>query len=211
MKPLFCLTFLLVTNCLIAQTTSEIIIPPYKDTYSELIKRMESGDTNIDYRKFRESFIESKQFIVASAEKKTFDSLKKEMYAQMKESNYPEILAITKAMLSINYTSLLAHKILRQTYKIIGDTINAKKYHDIQFGLLHSIVDNGNGKTCETSWPVIEISEEYFILEMINAKLLTQTLEGHCDKMEVQVDDNKKTYYFEISKVFEGYKKLGLN
>ena len=40
-------------------------------------------------------------------------------------------------MLSIDYTSMIAHKILRQTYNIIGDTLNAKKYKTIQFGLLH--------------------------------------------------------------------------
>ena len=30
-------------------------------------------------------------------------------------------------MLSIDYTSMIAHKILRQTYKVIGDTTNAAK------------------------------------------------------------------------------------
>ena len=29
-----------------------------------------------------------------------------------------------------------------------------------------------------------------------------------CDKMEVKTGDGKKIYYFETSKVIEGYKKL---
>lgn len=116
-------------------------------------------------------------------------------------------------MLSIDYTSLIAHKILRQTYRIIGDSLNAKKYKTIQFGLLRSITDNGNGKSCETAWHVIQIEEEYFMLNMLDAKLLKQCIcnkKGFYDKLEVNTDEGNKTYYFETSKVFEGYNKLGL-
>jgi hypothetical protein len=116
-------------------------------------------------------------------------------------------------MLSIDYTDMEAHKILRQTYKILGDTVNAKKYHDIEFGLLNSIVKKGDGKTCETGWPVIQIAEEYFILDMLRAKLIKQSVDntdGLCDKMEVQTAEGPKIYYFEISKVFGAYNKQGI-
>ena len=75
---------------------------------------------------------------------------------------------------------------------------------------MYSIVTKGDGKTCETAWPVIQISEEYFILEMVGAEIEKQSIdhEGRiCDKMEVKVDDKKDIYYFEVSKVFEGHKK----
>ena len=117
----------------------------------------------------------------------------------------------TKLMLGIDYTSMKAHKYLQQTYKILGDTLNYKKYHDIEFGLLNSIVKNGDGKTCATAWPVVQIREEYFILDMVGASLLMQTIDskgGFCDKMETTVDGTKKTYYFEITNVFKGHEKL---
>jgi hypothetical protein len=196
------------------QTSSEVIVPTFNDKYSEFVKQLELGQTAIDYREFRESFIESEQFKIASQKSKDFDSLKKEMYAQMNKENSQEVINLTKKMLSIDYTSLIAHKILRQTYKIIGDTTNASKYKTIQFGLLNSIVKNGDGKTCATAWPVIQIEEEYFILQMLGADLLKQSTDntgGVCDKMEVKTEEgDKKTYYFKINKVFEGYKKLGL-
>jgi len=117
-------------------------------------------------------------------------------------------------MLSIDYTSMLAHKILRQTFKIIGDTLNAKKYKTIQFGLLYSITESGDGKSCKTAWHVIQVSEEYFMLQMLGAELKGQSIDnsgGLCDKMEVKTEEGEeKTYYFDTSKVFEGYKKLGL-
>jgi len=209
-STLLILTFILTSICSFGQTTPQVIIPNFNDKFCDYVKKLEAGQTDIDYQDFRFSFIESEQFKIANKKSTEYDSLKKEMYVQMDKSNYQEIIKITKQMLSIDYTSMIAHKILRQTYKIAADTINAAKYKTIQFGLLNSIVKKGDGKTCETAWPVIQIEEEYFILEMVGAKLKKQSIDndgGLCDKMEVKVDGKKKTYYFETSKVFEGYKK----
>lgn len=213
-KIILLLTIVLTTSiCSLGQTIPQVIIPAFNDKFSGYVKKLEAGQTDIDYQDFRFSFIESEQFKVANVKSTELDSLKKEMYLQMNKSNYQELIKVTKQILSIDYTSMIAHKILRQTYKIVGDTINAAKYKTIQFGLLNSIVKNGDGKTCSTAWPVIQIEEEYFILEMIEAKLIQQSINndgGLCDKMDVKVDGKKKTYYFETRKIFEGYKKLGL-
>ena len=211
---LFTFTFLLTAFFSFGQTSSEVSIPSFNDKYSEFVKQLESGQIDINYKDFRESFIESDQFKIATKKSTEFDSLKKEMYSLMTKKDYLGIIKVTKEMLSIDYTSMIAHKILRQTYKITGDTISASKYKTIQFGLLNSIVKNGDGKTCATAWPVIQIDEEYFILQMLGAALQKQSIDntgGLCDKMEVKTEEgDKKTYYFETSKVFEGYKKLGL-
>ena len=210
---LLIITIVFTSICTFGQEMPEVIIPNFNDTYSGFVKKLEAGQTDIDYQAFRFSFIESEQFKIASKKSVMFDSLKSEMYAQMTKSNYSEAIKITKQMLSIDYTSMIAHKILRQTYKAAGDTINALKYKTIQFGLLNSIVKNGDGKTCATAWPVIQIEEEYFILEMVGAKVQKQSIDnkgGLCDKMQVKVDGKKRIYYFETTKVFEGYKKLGL-
>jgi len=209
-RLLFFLTVVLTTTSIYGQSVQEVIIPMFNDKYCNYISQLESGQTDIDYQDFRFSFIESEQFKVAKKKSSELDSLENEMYLQMDNSNYQEIIKITKQMLSIDYTNMTAQKILRQTYKIVGDTINAAKYKTIQFGLLNSIVDNGNGQTCETAWPVIQISEEYFILSIIDAKLEEQSVvsEGNlCDKMVVTIDGEEKIYYFEISKVFEGREK----
>jgi len=202
------LMFFFNLNVVIGQT--EIKVPEFDDNYSKTIKTLESGKTEIDYKEFRESFIESKQFKIASEKSTEFRELKKQMYRQMSESKYDSIISTTKRMLSIDYTSMTAHKILRQTYKIVGDSINAEKYKTIQFGLLRSIVNNGDGKSCENGWPVIQISEEYFILNMLEAKLKTQSIDGGiCDRMEVEDENGEtKVYYFEISNVFKGKEKL---
>jgi len=210
------LTFLatvLIGVLTFGQTGTKIIVPEFNDKYSNYVKQLESGETDIDYQDFRFSFIESEQFIIANKNSYKLDSLTKEMYGKMKSKSFTDIISITKQMLSIDYTSMSAHKILRLSYNIIGDTTNSLKYKTIQFGLLNSIIKKGYGYSCATAWPIIQISEEYFILEMMEAELKKQSIDndgGSCDKMVVTVDGKKKTYYFETSKIFEGYKKLGI-
>ena len=212
MNKRFLSIIILLFNLSIVFGQNKIELPNFDDNYSKTVQKLENGQTDIDYKTFRENFIESEQFKVASKKSAEFNELTDEMYKQMSAKDFNGVISTTQQMLSIDYTSLKAHKILRQTYKIIGDTINADKYKTIQFGLLKSIVDNRDGKSCENGWPVIQISEEYFILNMLDLKLSEQSIDnenGVCDRMEVQNENGEKeTYYFEISNVFKGRKKL---
>ena len=68
------------------------------------------------------------------------------------------------------------------------------------YGLLQSITATGDGKSQETAFKVISISEEYFLLYEVGAKLKRQSLVGHCDKMEVERQGGKEyTFYFDVS------------
>ena len=200
--------FLHVATILFAQD-SKIEIPAFNDKYSKYVGQLESGDLNIDYTDFRNSFLDSKQFRKKAV---NYDSLKKLTYTEIENKSYQKVINLTKAMLSIDYTSMFAHKYLQLTYKILGDTLSQKKYHDIEFGLLNSIVRSGDGKTCETGWHVTQIEEEYFILNAIGAQLQTQSIssggKNACDKMIVKTQEGEATYYFEANKVFEMEKKL---
>ena len=209
---LFCLVVFALSHTALPQDT--IAIPRYGDKYSKFVRQLEAGETNVNYRDFRDSFLESEQFKVAGNQTPVLDALRKTMHELMKNAKYADIVEVAKKMLSIDYTDMEAHKILQQTYKILGDAPNQKKYHDIEFGLLNSIVKNGDGKTCQTAWPVIQVTEEYFILGMLGAKVLKQSIDstgGQCDRMEVQTNEGKKVYYFDISKVFKGYNKRGIH
>ncbi|HZE56757.1 MAG TPA: DUF4919 domain-containing protein [Chthoniobacterales bacterium] len=196
-----------------AGNEAKIVIPAFDDKYSGFVRQLEAGQTDINYTEFRNSFLESEQFKVVANQSPDLRTLRTTMRELMKSSKYPEIIDVTKKILSLDYTDMEAHKILQQTYKILGDTGNAKKYHDIEFGLLNSIVRKGDGKSCRTGWPVVQVEEEYFILGMLGANVRKQSVDntgGVCDRIEVETPEGNATYYFEISKVFEGYKKRGL-
>lgn len=210
-KHLFCLIFLITGFLSFGQTNNGIIIPKFNDKYSDFVQQLETGNTDIDYTAFRNSFPDSKQFTVKSERRTEYDSLENEVYKAIKKSDYRQVIELTKSILSIDYTSMFAHKYLQQTYKILGDTLNKNKYHDIEFGLLYSIVNSGDGKTCETAWQVVQIEEEYFILDMLGADLQEQSIskskKNICDRMKVKTDDGDAVYYFGVNKVFSKYPK----
>ncbi|UAY53370.1 DUF4919 domain-containing protein [Ferruginibacter albus] len=209
LKPLLLVIILHTTATLSFGQDIKIKVPTFDDKYSKYVKQLENGDLAIDYTDFRHSFLESKQF---SQKGTAYDSLKELVYTAIKSKNYRDVINETRSMLSIDYTSMFAHKYLQQTYKILGDTINQKKYHDIEFGLLRSITRSGDGNTCETGWHVTQIEEEYFILNMLGDRLQQQSIssggKNTCDKMDVTEDGKTKTYYFEANKVFEQERKL---
>lgn len=205
-------TLLFLSHLVHGQSPNGIEIPNLNDKYSEFVKKLESGNTDIDYREFRYSFLESKQYQIKLEKGAIYDSLKMQMFAQAKRSNYQEVIKLTKAMLSIDYTSLYAHKYLQQTYKILGDTTNRNKYHDIEFGLIYSITNSGNSQTCETSWEVVQIEEEYFTLNMIGVEFQKQSIDNGktkvCDKMQVKTEDGKiEFYYFDVTKLLTKFAK----
>jgi hypothetical protein len=206
----FWILLLLLPIQVFAQEKPKITVPSFNDKYSNYITQLEQGETNIDYQDFRFSFLESKQFVIAKQNTIKLKELEAELFGEMEKENFTKIIDIAIRMLNIDYTSLIAHKALRQTYEYIGDTNNAAKYKTIQFGLLKSIVQKGDGKSCATGWPVIQISEEYFILKMLEADVVEQSIyntDGVCDKFVVKVNNEQRTYFFEITKVFEGYTK----
>ena len=212
LKPLLLCFAIFAAFPALAKDSPTVVVPRYDDQYSKLVRKLEAGETNINYREFRESFLESEQFKVIASAKPDLDTLRKTLHELMEQSKYADIVGVAKRMLSLDYTDMEAHKILQQTYKKLGDVSNQKKYHDIEFGLLNSIVKSGDGKTCRTAWPVIQVTEEYFILAMLGAKVLGQSIdqEGPCDRIEVQTDEGKTVYYFGISQVFKGYNKRGI-
>jgi len=211
MNKIHCLSFFfLIQVVFVFGQEDGIKIPGFNDKYSHYVQQLESGKSDIDYTDFRNSFLDSKQFWKKSG---NYDSLKRQMFAEIKNENYQGVIKLARAMLSIDYTSLFAHKYLQQTYKILGDTINQKKYHDIEFGLLYSITKSGDGKTCETGWHVTQIEEEYFMIFVLGSDLQQQSISNSkknvCDRMVVKTEEgDTKTYYFEANKVFEMEKKM---
>ena len=72
------------------------MIPKFNDKYSDFVQQLETGNTDIDYTAFRNSFPDSKQFNVKSERRKEYDSLKKEVYKAIDKSDYQEVIKLTK-------------------------------------------------------------------------------------------------------------------
>jgi hypothetical protein len=78
----------------LAQNSSTVAIPRYDDKYSKLVRQLETGQTNIHYREFRDSFLESEQFKIVGNEKPDLDTLRKAMHELMKSRSMPRLLML---------------------------------------------------------------------------------------------------------------------
>ena len=67
---------ILLFNFTIVIGQTEIKVPEFNDDYSKTIQILENGKTDIDYKSFRESFIKSNQFKIASEKSSEFRDLK---------------------------------------------------------------------------------------------------------------------------------------
>ena len=182
------------------QDDSEIIVPSYGDKYSDFAKQLESGQTDINYQDFRVSYIQSPQFKLRNDS--VYNNLMQVVYSGMQNMDFPKIIKATKEMLSMDYTSMFAHMRLQQTYKKMGDTLNYEKHHDIEFGLMKSILGSGDARSCETARFTVQKEEIYFLLDIIDAEVLKESKDysrpGICYKFKVRTDTGKRNYCFYI-------------
>jgi hypothetical protein len=210
------LTFEVILGCLLIAAGSPafaeehaVTVPQHGDDYAKYVATLERGETTIDYLAFRESFLRSPQFKIKM--NSNYSELEKTLEEKVQQRDLAAVLRYTKLLLDIDYTSMIAHKYRQQTFKILGDDANQEKYHQIEFGLLKSIVRNGDGEACRTAWPVVQIEEEYFILKMLGAKLKEQQIStdgGVCDAMKTMTDGEERIYFFDVSRVFQKRRQL---
>lgn len=75
-----------------------------------------------------------------------------------------------------------------------------QQYHRAVFyGLLGSITSSGDGKTCKTAYYVINVDEEYTVLNYMGAKTLGQSLQDGCDVLDVELNGKRTKICFDIS------------
>ena len=209
MKALLLLLSLAMPLLSNAQTKAE---PPGDSAaYAATVKNLEAGQVDIDYRAFRESYLESPEYTAAISQTGKQNDRRRELRATMYAGKNAKVIKVAKKILQNDYTDMSTHKALQQTYKAQGDSAEYHKHHAIEFGLLRSIINSGDGKSCATGWHVVQIEEEYFILSMLGAQLKQQSLTlgpPHCDRMLVETDEGEAVYYFEINKVIEMEMKM---
>jgi hypothetical protein len=178
-----------------------ITLPQDGDEYAALVAKAMAHDASLDFRTLRLAYVKSAAYRRAAAALDKYTALQKDMGAAMAlPDGAATVRRDAEAILSIDFTDLNAQKLLHQSCKLLHDDACDDLHHFIEFGLLRSITDHGDGKTCATGWPVVQIKEEYFILAMMGVRMREQALvnSGHmCDAM-TGTDENGAavTYFF---------------
>ncbi len=182
----------------------------YEKTCSEILNKVKKGEAAVDYAALRQNCGRTSWYVQRKQTK--IDKIRKEMYAAADVKNYAEVKKLAKSILDLNYLNMTAHRMLSWASEALGDSVESKRHLDIELGLLRSIGQSGSGKNCREGKIVIDVEEEYFVMQIMGWKLKRQQTVSDgditCDLMEVvDPDGNERREYFNVNIVFENYRR----
>jgi hypothetical protein len=134
--------------------------PP--SAYSQLVERLKSGDRTVDFTEFRMAFTETPAYngLMMAAYRQLWNTLN--------TKDFEAALKVVDAVLQRNYAEPNAHMVASIAHAQLGRQQEAQFHRFIADGLLRSITSQGDGKTEETAYRVIDISEEYALFRAMN-------------------------------------------
>ena len=182
----------------------------YEKTCSEILNKVNKGEAAVDYAALRQNCGRTSWYVQRKQTK--IDKIRKEMYAAADVKNYAEVKKLAQSILDLNYLNMTAHRMLSWSLDALGDSVGSKRHLDIELGLLRSIGQSGSGKNCREGKIVIDVEEEYFVMQIMGWKLKRQQTVSDgditCDLMEVvDPDGNERREYFNVNIVFENYRR----
>lgn len=182
----------------------------YEKTCSEILNKVKKGEVAVDYAALRQNCGRTSWYVQRKQTK--IDKIRKEMYAAADVKNYAEVKKLAQSILDLNYLNMTAHRMLSWSLDALGDSVGSKRHLDIELGLLRSIGQSGSGKNCREGKIVIDVEEEYFVMQIMGWKLKRQQTVSDdditCDLMEVvDLDGNERREYFNVNIVFENYRR----
>lgn len=181
--------------------------PAEKGKYEALLEKVKQGDRNIDFTELRLAFFESSYYNPYSP-MLTYRPL----WGALAQNNYAEAIKIAQSVFEKNFVEINAHLVAHTAYRETGDTERAAFHRFMADGLLASIKSNNDGKTTDTAFQVISVSEEYGLMRSLELRPIKQSLienKGHHFDALVVVDktNQQSTVYFNVDKPFSWKKK----
>lgn len=168
----FLLIFSLVTLFLVSHGIAQNT--PSSD-YQALLNHLKNGDVKINFTELRMLFTQLPTYNPYQTMTELRDK-ENQMWKAYKDGKYEEALQIGNSILEINYLRSMTHYIFSEIYGKQGDTQKQKFYEDVFFNLVDSIIRSGDGKSPETAMTVIDIEEEYNVLDVLGFEKESQTL-----------------------------------
>jgi hypothetical protein len=169
-----------------------------EDDYYALLDSVKSGVSN-DFFSLRMAYASTEIYNPYDVE---IDNLRKELELNIFEQKFEEALEIANVILEKRYIDIKTHSYCSDIYKQRGDSVKSDFHRDIYNGLLNSIYFSGDGESPKTAFIVMEISEEYDLLNWLKLNLSEQYLiirDGYSfDIIKVFNEDRETELFFNI-------------
>ncbi len=183
--------------------------PESVDDYQMLVKRLQSGDLTVDFRKLRESFTQTKLFNPYDDD---LGDTSTDMLKALDEKRFEDAISAADRLLDLNYTAILPHIISAICWNELGNSEKERFHGEIVKGLVRSITDSGDGSEARP-YRIIRIQEEYDLLNVMGLELESQALitsgSSMLDQMTVidSTTKDKKQIYFNVDICFAFWEK----
>ena len=179
-----------------------------EDYYFDTLKIIEKQDVSllndIDFVKFRRSFLEARDSKGLEISTELLKSYNEAMNAENPDGGL--IVSLCEEILEKDYTDLNRHVIRNYFLEQQGKDVSF--YREVTSRLIDSIMTSGDGRSPETAFHVFQVKEEYEIIKMFRMRMIEQTLisigDHSFDIMECEdVEGNTFEIYFDITEHME--------
>ena len=168
-------------------------------TYQALLKRLKNNDMTIDFKVLRLSYTKTDDYKPYG-----INGAKDAAFAALNRKDFAGALKSAQTVLDTNYVDPDIHLLCRIAYREMGNAEKEAFHTSVLKGLVNSIYESGDGNSPEKAMVVINVAEEYFILNANGFRRVKQssiTVNGHdYDRMDVESKKTgeKKTFYFNV-------------
>ena len=174
--------------------------------YDAMLELAKKGEGAVDYKALRFAYFETPGFSPLAGM-----MVYRSLWSVVGQGNWAEAIKQAESVLENNYVDVNAHMVAFIAHREQKNAEKATYHRRWAEGLLDSIKSGGDGKSLETAWHVISISEEYAVLRSFNLRPVGQSLaneKGHAYDVMKTVDPQtnaEATFYFNVDKPFSAY------
>ena len=177
-----------------------------KRKYEAMLEAAKKSEGAVDYKALRFAYFETPDYdpLVGMMNYRG-------LWGLVMQQNWAEAAKQAEAVLARNYVDINAHMVAHVAYRQQGDEERAALHRRWADGLLASVKSGGDGKSTDTAWHVISVSEEYAVIRSMNLRPAGQSLhqkDGHSYDVMKVIDPQTNTQssiYFNVDKVFSAY------
>lgn len=184
--------------------------------YPTLLRRYKANDTTLqkdEYKYLYYGYNYNKDTsMVDESVTKRMDTLMRQDSLNLGEKK--EAIKLARLIIDKEPFELKKINLLHNVYYDLGDTITSELYLYKLRGIIRTILSSGNGKTQQTAYHVIDVSDEYVILSVFGYRSAGQTLlyDPPCDKLKLMPNkDNVEYMFFDATQIFQAYEDLFKN
>jgi hypothetical protein len=143
---------------------------PTPSRYSALVERVRTGDLSVDLGDLRQAYTETPEY------RAMMMGVYQQLWRPLSAGDFRTALQTAETVLQRNYVEINAHMVASIANEQLGNVPRAQFHKSVADGLLRVVMSKGDGKTPETAYEVIDISEEYAVMRALNLTMKGQGL-----------------------------------